>query len=213
MKKFLTILLSLCVSASFFAACNGENEKNDSGCKVIISESAVSMDVYEYKILTAKIFDKEGNMLEGTVEWNTSDSAIASVSGGKIFAKGVGVANISASYSGVKAECSVTVIHNGNVPRLVLGETSIEIAKGETFTLKPKVFFKGTDATDEDTVFMYAVNKESVVSVDASGVIGALETGNAQITITAFWRGIGGENMIGSEDALGLKVNLSVVVK
>lgn len=213
MKRFLMILLVLSLSTSFFIGCNSKNSENISGCKVVLSESAFSLDVYEYKMLTAEVFDEDGNKLNEAVVWSTDNGAVASVSVGKILAKGAGVAKITASYEGAKAECSVTVMHNGNVPWLVLDEFSIEIAKGETFTLAPKVFFKGMDATDEDTVFTYAVDKESVVSVSASGVINALETGNAQITVTAFWRGIGGENMIGSEDALGLKVNLSVTVK
>ena len=207
------ILLVFTLATCFFAGCSEKTSKNEAEYKVEISETTVSMDVYEYKNLTATILDQSGNKIQEVAVWSSSNESVASVSDGKIFAKGAGKATISAAYEGGKAECSVTVSHNGSVPRIVLEDSALEIAKGETFSLIPKVYFKGADATDSDTVFTYAVDKKDIVSVSENGEISALDKGSATITVTAFWRGLGGENMVGSEDALGLRTTLSVIVK
>lgn len=225
MKKFLlTTLLSLlavCTLAVFAACGNGDNTKkpDDTDKKAVytveISETSLTLDVYEKYNLTAVVKDGDGKTVDKGVEWSSSSQSVLMVDGGLVFAKSMGTATVTAKVEGEDAQstASITVSMRGNVPVLSLSEeTSLSIAVGSTFDLSPRVLFKGEDATDSDTTFIYNVSDPAVATV-ANGTVTALKAGTAQITVTASWRGIGGQELVGSEDALGLRITLELTVK
>ncbi|MDE6373539.1 MAG: Ig-like domain-containing protein, partial [Clostridia bacterium] len=107
---------------------------------------------------------------------------------------------------------SVTVVMRGYVPAIRMDEEeSLTLSAGSSFDLNPKVYFKGVETSDSDVSFIYTVTDAAVASV-VDGTVTALAAGETQITVTASWRGLGGSGMVGSEDALGLKITLDLTV-
>lgn len=219
MKKILLAVLIAVCSLAIFTACNGQGGEQSSPTEesytVEISQTTLTLDVYETVKLTATVKNGNGQSVDKEVEWSSNKAAVATVDDGLVMAKSMGTATVTAQVKGetASATVSVTVTLNGYVPSLSLSETdSLNLAVGTTFDLAPKVLFKGVDATDADTSFIYEVSDKAVASVE-NGVITALATGTATITVTASWRGLGGATMAGSEDALGLRITLNLTVK
>lgn len=217
MKKFLLAILVAVCSLALFAACSdkGNNKKPDGESYVIeLSQTALTLDVYEKHELTAVVKDGDGEVVDKQVEWKSGSAAIAEVEDGLLFAKSIGTAQITATVSGeeVSATVSVTVIMRGYVPTLRMDEEdSLTLSAGSSFDLNPRVYFKGAETDDSDTTFIYAVADTSVAKVE-NGTVSALKAGATQITVTASWRGLGGSAMTGSEDALGLRITLDLTV-
>ncbi len=116
-----------------------------------------------------------------TVEWTSSNYDVATVDeNGKVTAKGVGYAIITATTTqGEKtATCTVSVVKP--VKSISISETSLRIEVGDKVTLKATV--KPSDATNK-TVSWKSSDK-SVATVSASGVVTAKKIGTATITVT-----------------------------
>lgn len=217
MKKFLAVLSAVLVIFALAAvtACNKERETAEEKYTVTLSADSLTLDVYDKIRLTAVVKNGSGETVDKGVIWSSSQSSVVTADGGEIFAKSLGTAQITAQVDGGEAyaTASVNVVMNGYVPRLELSvKDNLALAAGTDFDLSPKVLFKGVDATDGDTVFKYDVSDSSVASV-TDGTVNALKAGTVQITVTASWRGLGGDAMVGSEDALGLRVTVSLTVK
>lgn len=73
---------------------------------VSLSENKVTLSLAGRKTITIEAITKNTS---GKVSWKSSDNSIAIVENGTITAKGRGVAEITASASGVSASCYVTV--------------------------------------------------------------------------------------------------------
>ena len=116
-----------------------------------------------------------------TVEWTSSNYDVATVDeNGKVTAKGVGYAVITATTTqGDKtATCTVSVVRP--VKSVSISDTSLRIEVGDKATLKATV--KPSDATNK-TVSWKSSDK-NVATVSASGVVTAKKLGTATITVT-----------------------------
>lgn len=92
--------------------------------------------------------------------WNSSDTQVASVDGGKITANQVGKAVISVSGAGASAKCGVIVL-----PK------SIEIGVGERYNLP------------YGTLESYAVQNDAVADVSSRGEITGKKAGSTQVRV------------------------------
>jgi len=216
MKKFLLAILIAVCSLTLFSACQKPKEPDGptESYTVELSATELSLDVYERYTLTAVVKDGRGAVTDKKVEWSSSQSGIVAADDGLLFAKSIGTAKVTATVEGgtANAEVNVNVTMRGYVPRLKLSEeTELTLAEGTTFNLSPEVTFKGKTATDSDTTFIYSVSDPSVASV-SEGTVTALKAGNTKITVTASWRGLGGAELVGSEDAVGLRITLDLTV-
>lgn len=146
--------------------------------KVTLSKTSVTLGKGE--TLTVKATVTPTNATNKKVTWSTSNKKVATVANGKITAKGVGTATITAKTSnGKTAKIKVTV---KNAPsKVTLNKTSLTLGVKESFTLT-KTLPKNT-ASNKIT---YTSSKPSVATVSEKGVITAKKAGTAKITVKTF---------------------------
>ncbi len=116
------------------------------------------------------------------ITWQSSDTAVATVSDGIVTAIGLGTAKISAlagDTGAVKAVCKVTVVQP--VTGISLNSTSVTLDGGDTFLLQATVM--PDDACNKEIQF--SSSDESVASVSETGLITALKRGKSTIKAMA----------------------------
>ncbi len=144
--------------------------------KVSLNKNSVTLEVGQTVTLIETISPSDAN--DKNVTWSSSDSNIASVSGGTITAKNVGTVKMTAASSnGKKAECSVVV--KEATPSSVSITPSLSLYVGGTQTLTATVL--PNYAADKSVT--WSSDNNSVVTVDNNGKVTAVGKGNAKITV------------------------------
>ncbi len=218
MKKTICVLLACLMAVFAFAGCGEKDktqEKNAQSYEITLDQTSVSIGVYEKVVLTATVKDSAGQAAQQTVIWTSANPAVAEVTDGTVFAKGAGKTTVTAKLEdGTEATCTVEANYTGMVPQLVISNASgsLSVAKGEAFTLELGVEYNGKDCTDPDTAYLFEVAAPSVATVSADGVITGVSEGTTELTVIADWRGLGGKNLDGGEDAYGLKQVIQIAV-
>ena len=114
------------------------------------------------------------------VTWVSSDNNVATVDqSGKIVAKAGGSATITAACGGFTDECIVTVVVP--VSSVALGQTSLELAIGESATLVATI--NPGDATDKSVT--WSSSDATIASIDQNGKVTGLKEGKVTITAKA----------------------------
>ncbi|MBD5180511.1 MAG: leucine-rich repeat protein, partial [Bacteroidales bacterium] len=129
----------------------------------------------EYSVLPENPYYSE-------VEWISSDNDIVEVSNGFVTANGVGSATITASIReyGINASCTVTVVPE-YVKSIQLSHSEWTAEVGEELQLTASVY--PTNATDTSVV--WSSSDSSVATVNESGLVSAVKSGSAVITVMA----------------------------
>lgn len=143
-----------------------------------LSETALILNKGENRSLKATV--QPDNATEKTVQWSSSDNAVATVDqDGTVTATGGGKATISASAGGVTASCTVDVYVP--VTSIRLSANLLTLAKGSfavlTATVSPE------DAMDK--IVQWSSDNPSVATVDQNGKVTAVDVGKAKITASA----------------------------
>ena len=148
---------------------------------VILSESEIKLWLNEACQLTATV--KPDNATYKTVAWSSSDNNIAeALSNGTVYARGEGVATITATAGEKSATCKVTV----RVFGLSFNNFHTGMTVGEA-----KEFSAIVTPADAEYVVKWSVSNPSVASVTATDGLGhkatvkALAAGETDITIRA----------------------------
>lgn len=117
--------------------------------------------------------------------WSSSNASVATVSAGKITAKGVGTATITATYNGYTAKSTVTVT-DAITYDYQLSPSSTSLVNGRTtkFTVVKRTFTNGTQTNGQDvsSTFTWTSSNTSVATVGSNGVITGVGKGTATIT-------------------------------
>ncbi len=121
----------------------------------------------------------------GSVNWSSSDSRVATVSGGTITGVKQGSATIKATFSyGGKtatATCSVNVSYNAiSVEGINISQSSVTLTEGETTELS----YTLTPANATSSKVTWKSSNNSVATVDSDGKVKAVSEGEAKITVT-----------------------------
>ena len=140
---------------------------------ITLDKTSLSMQVGETEAITAIV--SPDNATDKTVEWGSSDVAVATVADGIITAKKSGEAIITAKSGSCIAECKVTITVSAE--SVTLDKTSLSLAIGESATLTATV--KPDDATDKTVA--WSSSDESVAKVD-NGKVTAVKSGKATVT-------------------------------
>lgn len=147
---------------------------------ITLDKTLVTMLIDESTVLTATV--EPENATDKTVTWSSSDTDIATVSGGRVTSVQEGKAIITARAGDKEATCEVNVCKRIiDVTSITLDYTELSLVKGEERQLVATV--RPDDATDK-TVTWSSSNLQ-VAKVDNKGTVTALRSGTAIITARA----------------------------
>ena len=123
--------------------------------------------------------------------WSSSNASVATVSAGKITAKGVGTTTITATYNGYTAKSTVTVT-DAVTYDYQLSPSSTSLVNGRTtkFTVVKRTFTNGTQTNGQDvsSTFTWTSSNTSIATVNNIGLVTGVSTGT--VTITAEYNGM-----------------------
>ncbi len=150
---------------------------------ITLNKSSVSLYEGDTQSLTATV--SPSNATNKSVTWTTSNSSVATVSGGTINAVGSGTAIITAkTVNGLTASCTVKVTENPDIIKptgITLDKSSLEIKSGSTGTLTATV--KPTNATNKTVT--WTSSNPSVATV-SGGTVTAVSAGTTIITASTY---------------------------
>ncbi len=164
------------VDGMYSATCAVNVSVNSTG--LTLKETTLRLKKGEYYTLEYTITPEDAT--EKSLKWTSSDLSVASVeSSGRIHAVNGGTATITVTNGRFTATCEVTVIVD--VSSITLSKTSVEIEKGDSYTLTATV--SPANATDQTITWSSA--DENIVKVDQNGKITAVNGGTTTITATS----------------------------
>ncbi|MBO6044969.1 MAG: Ig domain-containing protein [Bacteroidales bacterium] len=146
---------------------------------VSLSKTELTLTEGDSETITATV--KPDDATDKTVTWTSSDTAVATVEGGKITAVKDGEATITAKAGDKTATCKVTVEKKViAVESVELDKTEIELTEGDSATLVATV--KPDDATDKSVTWS---SSDPEVATVEDGKVTAVKEGTATITVKA----------------------------
>lgn len=160
--------------------------KNDSSHKQTqdialtgVKLSAKSITLEKGKSKTIKATISPSNATNQKLTWTTSNKKVATVSNGKITAKGKGTATITVkTANGKKASCKVTV--KISVSKLKLNKERVFLRQGKSQTLKLTI--TPSDAQNKKVTWKSADTKTATVK---NGKVTAKKVGTTTVTVTS----------------------------
>ncbi len=145
---------------------------------VSLNKSSLNLTVGQSELLTASV--SPSNATNRAVTWSSSNSSVASVSGGVVTARNPGTVTITATADGKSASCRVTV-EPVKVSFVSVDRASAELRIGDTIQLNASVY--PSNATDRSV--SWSSDDLSVASVSSTGLVTAKKAGNAYIKVNA----------------------------
>ena len=167
---------------------------------VSLNKSSITLDVGGSEYLTHS-FSPSNVKTKPNVTWSSSRPSVAEVdNSGRVTARSAGTAEIIIrTDQETSATCIVTVIDpnagggssgggtggdnsdsggSSNAPSSVSLQNTLDLSKGESYTLKPVLQPSGTSAT-----FSWSSADENVVTVTSSGKVTAISYGTTVVTV------------------------------
>ncbi len=200
----LLLVVSLLTAGMAFAACNsedsGDSSSDDTGTsvpevvyEVDLSMNEWTMNVYEDIILNA-IATQNDETIDSTIVWTSSDTSIATVDNGKVNALKAGTVTITASANGVSDTCVITVLNTAGAPQVIIDANEVlQVRVGDNFQVEPTLIYN--DNTYTDATFTYSSANNEIFTVNETGLITAVEEGEADLTVSASWHGLSGTDL------------------
>ena len=134
--------------------------------------------------LSAEAFDANGHpVADVQLTWASGDESVATVdAGGLVMAAGNGTASVTASVEEAAGSAEVTVDQRPAEVRVSPGADTL-VALGDTLRLSAEAF-DTNGHTVGDAEFTWTSDDESVLTVDAAGLVTAVGRGGATVTAT-----------------------------
>lgn len=143
--------------------------------KISLNKASVNINVGSSARLSVS-FSPANTTESKSVTWSSSNTSVATVSGGKVTAKKNGTATITAKVGNKTATCKVTV--KAPLKSIALNKSVKSVTVGEAFSLS--VTYNPANTTDSRSVAWSSSNK-SVATV-RGGKVTAKKAGTATIT-------------------------------
>lgn len=146
---------------------------------VSLNKTAAALKTGETLQLTATVMPV--NAADKSVVWTTSNSSVATVSNGKVYAKAEGKAVITAKAGGKQKQCSITVQEKNKniaVKSIKLSKSNATVVKGNSIQLTASI----TPSNATNKSIEWSGNNNEVAIVSNSGKVTAKAVGTAVIT-------------------------------
>ena len=145
--------------------------------RIILSQTRLEM-LTGGEPVTLKATLTEG--ITGTIEWTSSNTSVATVTGGTVTAVAGGTATITASITSdgetYEAKCEVKIV--SKVTAITITETTLELMLGESKQLTVTT----TPSSNVESLTFESSNT-AVATVDSTGKVTAVAQGEATITV------------------------------
>ncbi len=178
MKKFglyLVTILTVCV-LFLFAGCKGSKGVSN---EVTLDKTAITLEIGESQTLTATTNVE-------TVQWSTSDAAIATVEDGTVTAVAAGSATITVKAGSASATCIVTVNEAPETVALTVDKTELELKEGGANGVVVATLTVDGEATDCD--FVWSSGDDAVATVE-NGNVTPVGVGDTVVTVSTEYKG------------------------
>ena len=148
----------------------------------VIPATGITLDKKTLSLTAGTSFDKltatitPANATEKNISWKSSDTDVATVSGGVVKALKAGTTTITATVGNVSDTCEVTVT-GVKVTGLTLTPETLELNEGDTQTLTAAV----VPANASNKNIIWTSSNDKAVTVD-NGTVTAVKAGTAIIT-------------------------------
>ena len=159
-----------------------DDDKDIAVTSLLLDKTSLMLEVGESYTLVVTV--SPNNATDKSITWSSTNSSVATVSGGKVTAKSEGTTTITATaHNGKSVSCIVTV--NEPAPEVIevtsvsLNKTSLTLEIGESETLTATVL--PSNATDKSVT--WTSSAQTVVTVE-DGKVTTIESGTATITAT-----------------------------
>ena len=202
-------------STTIFASSGGITSTNNAlltvtapdlvSINVLPTTISLSAGSTQQFIATGIFTNGSSQIITNTVNWNSSNPAVASISaGGLVTANTAGSTSITASQNGITSSgsaVSVTVASLVDIQISPNGPQSIEV--GETLALAATGIFSNGSSSDITSSVSWISSNTAVATVDTNGNLTGLSVGSANITASS-----GG---VSSSNSVSLSVTAPVV--
>ena len=209
-------LLALAFAVVAGGCKNGGSSKDysDGLTAILISPEAAVVPVGEtmQMVATGIYEDRSTANITAVVEWESEDSAVASVSNGldsegMLEATSLGATEIGATLGGVDSALSSIEVTDADILGLSIEPNSVSVASGETVQLMAFAAYSDGSRSDASTLVRWITGDGSVAKIDGAGLLEGASEGTT--TITAQWDDIQSESIDVSVVATG-QPNLTV---
>ncbi len=163
------------VPVSFVRVINTEPKPHVAATGVIVTPEILELKVGETTQISETL--KPTNATNQFVTWSSSNTSVASVSNGLVSAASIGSATITVTTNDGEFtdSCVVTVIPSVTISNC----PSAYLMEGNTHQLTAVV----SQANTDDPGLVWSSSNASVATVNASGLVTAVSTGSATITV------------------------------
>lgn len=149
--------------------------------KLVVEPAAVELNLKGSKAIkvTGYFSDGKSANFSSTINWSSSNTAVATVKGTTVKAVSVGTSTLSGSYQGIAVSVKVSV-----VPKLIklnLNDTRFTLAPGATATAVLTAQYDTGNTSIVTGSAVWTSSKTSVAKVSSNGVITAVSKGTASI--------------------------------
>ena len=199
MKKFLLLILTLCMSAFLGCSCgdNGDGPIVETLPPAPEAEATLSLDSSELSLIVGeeKYLSAQTNNLDGyTLSFASNNDNVALVdNAGKITAFSEGTAVITATYTnGTKtktATCNLAVGFANYVPFVEIDgglQDVTQIALNDTLSVSPYISFN--NLAFYDATYEYTSLNNAIVEVNGNNELVAKGLGETFVVVKATWR-------------------------
>jgi uncharacterized protein YjdB len=154
---------------------------------VVLTPASANLSARQTLLVIATPEDAKGNAIGGqTITWTSSNTGVATVNANGVVTvvstTGIGSTNITASTGGKSASSTIDLIA-APVASVTLSPTSLSLAPGQTSQVTATAKDQYGDVITTDAV-SWSSSNTSVATVSSSGLVSAVGSGSATITVT-----------------------------